>query len=359
MITALPRTTSLPGTPSLRPNAPSPFIPSSTVTIETLLEASPHHTRSTSGSGIDVDDLDIPTDLDLRLPISQLLKLGTERAHVKAEHSAGANALVKGGLELEEYIRWLVVLWRIYDALELALDMYSTSPILAPTYDPSLLSRSAALSSDISHLLTLLPASSPSTPSRSTYRGKLPPFPVPPFLEDLFAALPPPLEAYLSHIHYLAASLHLSSGLLAHAYVRYLGDLSGGQYIGMRVRKSYGLPGNEGVRFYQFDLGGEEGRVDVRRRLGEIKDWYRRGMDEGVGDDQELKAHLIKEANLAFMLNTHLFSLIRPSPKPETSTRTNTDTTVSTSGYASRWELFTVFIVAAVAAWGVGMFYGK
>jgi len=62
----------------------------------------------------EVDELDIPENLDLTLPISTLLKIATSRAHIKAEHSEGAKALVQGDLKLEEYIRWLAVLWRVY-----------------------------------------------------------------------------------------------------------------------------------------------------------------------------------------------------------------------------------------------------
>lgn len=53
--------------------------------------------------------------------------------------------------------------------------------------------------------------------------------------------------------------------LLAHAYVRYLGDLSGGQFIGNRVAKLFGA---EAISFYQFT-----GQVD------EIKDAFREGMN--------------------------------------------------------------------------------
>lgn len=53
--------------------------------------------------------------LDLDLPVSTLLREGTKRAHVQAENSAGAEALVKGELPLEEYIKWLAVLWRVYE----------------------------------------------------------------------------------------------------------------------------------------------------------------------------------------------------------------------------------------------------
>jgi heme oxygenase len=37
-------------------------------------------------------------------------------------------------------------------------------------------------------------------------------------------------------------------------------------------------------------------------------------MDEGAGEDAKLKAALVKEANVAFLLNTHLFTLITPPP---------------------------------------------
>ena len=58
--------------------------------------------------------LDVP-ELDFNEKISTLLKEGTARAHVQAETSEGAGALIKGELELQEYIRWLAVLWRLYE----------------------------------------------------------------------------------------------------------------------------------------------------------------------------------------------------------------------------------------------------
>ena len=71
--------------------------------------------------------------------------------------------------------------------------------------------------------------------------------------------------------------------------------MSGGQFIAARVKRAYALPKVQGHGFYHFSQGGkggEEGEsmADVKRRLGEIKDWFRRGMDEGVGEDQETKS---------------------------------------------------------------------
>lgn len=80
--------------------------------------------------------------------------------------------------------------------------------------------------------------------------------------------------------------------MLAHAYVRYLGDLSGGQVIGARIKKAYGLNGQDGTAFYRFDEGSAgqgEIKAETKKRMAEIKDWFRRGMDEGVGEDKALK----------------------------------------------------------------------
>ena len=117
------------------------------------------------------------------------------------------------------------------------------------------------------------------------------------------------------------------------------------------MKKAYGLDGMDGTRFYEFDFTQEivEGETTSGRkeRLGQVKAWFRRGMDEGVGDDGKLKgsfklaqyvelrtlrvessakagtAHLVKEANLAFALNTQLFSLIELSaPSPSLSMKT-------------------------------------
>lgn len=88
-------------TPSFTPNAPPSYFPDSKVSLETL--------------EIDARLAEKEVDLDLELPISTLLREGTKRAHVQAENSAGAEALVKGELPLEEYIKWLAVLWRVYE----------------------------------------------------------------------------------------------------------------------------------------------------------------------------------------------------------------------------------------------------
>lgn len=88
-------------TPSFTPNAPAQFISDKDLSLKELEK--------------DAKQAEQASDLDLDLPISTLLREGTKRAHVQAENSAGAEALVKGELPVEEYIKWLAVLWRVYE----------------------------------------------------------------------------------------------------------------------------------------------------------------------------------------------------------------------------------------------------
>ena len=97
---------------------------------------------------------------------------------------------------------------------------------------------------------------------------------------------PAQFSAYTARLRKLGESE--PAALLAHAYVRYLGDLSGGQFIRRRIAKAYGLSDGAGTAFYEFkQLGGNSSSTigDMKK----IKEWYRDGMNKGVGDDRELK----------------------------------------------------------------------
>ena len=199
--------------------------------------------------------------------------------------------------------------------------MHAQHPVLAPTYNPELLRRADTLAADIKFLLNRLPAWSLKPSGRK--HGIKAPFPMPAFIEEVFVSTPPRLARYLDRINALSGDERKCPLLLAHAYVRYLGDLSGGQIIGAKLRRAYGLDGLEGRRFYYFDLSddtsaavtGEETVGERKKKLAEVKNWYRRGMNQGGGDDRELKKALVREANDAFLLNTEIFALINPPPR--------------------------------------------
>ncbi len=98
-------------TPGFAPNAPASVVPSSRLTLQSVLY------ESGAGDGVNgtVDDWPIPDDLDFDRPVSELLRKGTQRAHTNAENSDGATALTAGKLEKREYVRWLGILWRVYE----------------------------------------------------------------------------------------------------------------------------------------------------------------------------------------------------------------------------------------------------
>ncbi|KZO92718.1 heme oxygenase-like protein [Calocera viscosa TUFC12733] len=240
--------------------------------------------------------------IDWTRPVSELLRTGTKRAHEDVEHSPGAARLAKGELSKEEYARWCVALWCVYDALETALSEQSYNHVLSPTFHPALLSRASPLSSDISSLL-----SSPAWQSH-------------PAASSLLSSPPTPLQAYVGRLTQLAQEQ--PERLLAHAYVRYLGDLSGGQIIRRRLAKQLSLSSlsassgakeddapTPGLTFFEFPRLDGQGRADTQE-MRKIKDWFRRGMDEGVGEDEELKQQLVDEANEAFRLNAGLFGML-------------------------------------------------
>jgi len=124
---------------------------------------------------------------------------------------------------------------------------------------------------------------------------------------------PAALMQYIDRLNALAGTD--PAPLLAHAYVRYLGDLSGGQFIRRRLAKAYNLEDGAGLSFYDFKQLSGSGSSTIGD-MKKIKEWYRDGMNAGVGDDPALKAAIVEEANLAFELNSGLFTTLRAPSAP-------------------------------------------
>ena len=71
---------------------------------------------------------------------------------------------------------------------------------------------------------------------------------------------------YVERLHELSAAK--PSLLVAHAYVRYLGDLNGGQALRRVVARSLGLAGSTGTLFYDFGDSATQQRLVQRFRAG-------------------------------------------------------------------------------------------
>lgn len=109
------------------------------------------------------------------------------------------------------------------------------------------------------------------------------------------ATYPPALSDYVRRLEELSNS-NDPSALLAHSYVRYLGDLSGGQTLRHTLAKAYDLDeaSGMGISFYSFkEL--RSSKVASQGEMKRIKDWFREGMNTAGDRGVEVKGkHYVK-----------------------------------------------------------------
>jgi len=201
-------------------------------------------------------------------PLAERLKSETRELHRAAERSAFMSALLRGRLERGAYALLLRSLHEIYAALEAGLDAHAGHPQLARVWCPAL-ARSAALERDLCGLA-----------------GRL-------WSSEL--DVQPAARQHALHLQRL--SREAPAALLGHAYVRYLGDLSGGQLIAPIVERSLQLPAGDATRFYDFG-----GAALAAQRARDFRDGL-----AAIDDRGPLADALVAEARLAFDLHLRLF----------------------------------------------------
>ncbi|WP_269939471.1 biliverdin-producing heme oxygenase [Arthrobacter sp. HY1533] len=159
--------------------------------------------------------------------LSQELKSHTAAAHMAAEDSTFVADLMGGTLDAAALVSLLDQSLVIYRALETALAAHTGHPQLGPFID-SKLARVAALEADMAHH------------HGADWEAQL--------ADGRIVIVP----ATLAYAEALAAMGRESiEFLLAHHYVRYMGDLSGGLIIARMVQRHYGIA-DEGLNFYAF-----------------------------------------------------------------------------------------------------------
>jgi heme oxygenase len=200
--------------------------------------------------------------------LSQKLADATRGIHRTAERTALMTALIKGTLALGKYCVLLRNLHSLYDAMETAIDRRASLPVVAPIRMPDLY-RAAALRKDLALL------QGPGWPALPVARS---------------------MQRYVARIGELARGR--PQLLAAHAYVRYLGDLSGGQVLRTIIARTYDLPGDNGTAFYDFGAA-----VDVVA----AKEAFRAGLDALplVAADT---AAMATEAVAGFVMHVEIFA---------------------------------------------------
>lgn len=208
------------------------------------------------------------------LKLGEALRTHTRQLHTRVERSALMQALLRGRIERATYCGLLRNLHAIYAALEDALESHASHPGIAPVWLAGL-ARSQPLADDLTAL------HGPDWP-------------------EAYALMP----AATNYVRRLRECDAAAPGLLlAHAYVRYLGDLSGGQMLRRLVAGRFGLEGSTGTRFYAFGESATAAGALARR--------FRDGIDAVHTDSAGIGA-LVAEAQWGFAQHEHLFLELEP-----------------------------------------------
>ncbi|MFP7364394.1 biliverdin-producing heme oxygenase [Corynebacterium callunae] len=202
--------------------------------------------------------------------LSEDLRRHTAKAHESAEYSPFISDLLGGKLDQAAFIALQEQSWLFYSALEGAVRRCSEDPRSKVLLDRRL-ERREALEKDLDALHGHAGWRAQVAPTAATTR-------------------------YVNRLNEIAAAADFPC-LMAHHYVRYLGDLSGGQVIARLVGREYGI-GAEALSFYEFsDIG----------KIKPYKDSYRAQLDALTLTPAE-HATMLAEAALAFSFNQQVFA---------------------------------------------------
>jgi heme oxygenase len=201
------------------------------------------------------------------LSFSAALRERSSSSHSRSEHAGFMADLLKGEASREDYTSLVAQHYFIYEALEGAGERMRNDPVAA-VFLSDKLTRLPALEADLEFLVG------------SDWRERIAPLPT--------------TQRYVERIRQVGATW--AGGFVAHHYTRYLGDLSGGVFIGRVMQRRFGFETN-GVGFYVFD--------DIADPM-EFKNVYRKQLDAAHWDEAE-RERVIDEVLLAYRLNTEVF----------------------------------------------------
>lgn len=202
------------------------------------------------------------------MTLSQALRRDTRTLHRAVEASGMMSALLRGQIDMPGYVALQRNLHAIYAALEPALQRQARHRSISPL-GCARFCRLEPLTADLVEL------------HGAAWALDIP--------------LAPAASAYADHLQ--AIERQQPALLAAHAYVRYLGDLSGGQLLRGIVARSLGLADGVGTRFFDF---GDAATVQA------LAASFRRGLDE-LDLAPVSEADVVHEAQHAFALHAQLF----------------------------------------------------
>ena len=211
-----------------------------------------------------------PVEVESSPPFSRTLREATAGSHSLAEGSRYLDALLGGRLTATQYAVMVAQHWFIYEELESVGDDMAGDSVAGGFIDRSL-RRTPSLEADLVVLLG------------GDWRSRV-------------SALPATGE-YVDRLRSVGRD-GSSARFVAHHYTRYMGDLSGGQFIGRGLRDVFGFGDDRATTFYTFEA------IDD---LVAYKDAYRERLDSADWSADQRTA-MVDETLEAYRLNTAVFA---------------------------------------------------
>ncbi|MFB2938757.1 heme oxygenase (biliverdin-producing) [Aerosakkonemataceae cyanobacterium BLCC-F154] len=215
----------------------------------------------------------------MSLDLATQLREGTKQSHTMAENTAFMKCFLKGIVEWEPFRKLTADLYFLYSTMEAEIRRHKDHPIVGPMYFPEL-EREQKLAQDLEF-----------------YYGEN-------WRNEIVASEEG--KKYVARIQEI--SNNNPALLIAHSYVRYMGDLSGGQSLRNIVRSALTLPPDRGTGLHEFD---DIPTVEARRAF---KGRYRDVLNSLPVDDT-LAQQIVDEANYAFEMNRNVFHELEPDVK--------------------------------------------
>uniref|UniRef100_A0A4W3J9H1 heme oxygenase (biliverdin-producing) n=1 Tax=Callorhinchus milii TaxID=7868 RepID=A0A4W3J9H1_CALMI len=206
----------------------------------------------------------------MTMDLCEALKSATKEAHERAENTQFMRNFQNSQISLEHF----KLLFEIYYCLLISvfeeLQRLGSKPQLSGLLSPGELHRVSALEADLQYL------------HGEGWREAL--------------RCPPATSEYVRRLRHVGSEQPELLG--AHAYTRYMGDLSGGQVLRKLAQKALGLPASgRGTAFFTFpNISSSNG----------FKQLYRSRLDS-LELSQQTRLQILDEANRAFQLNVEVF----------------------------------------------------
>lgn len=281
----------------------------------------------------------VPVPSSMHQDLSEAMKEATKEVHFQAENAEFMKNFQKGQVTTRGFKLVMASLYYIYEALEEEIERNKENPVFKPLYFPEELHRGAALQRTLAFWYG------------SRWRETIAPSPA--------------TRHYVRRLHEVGRQE--PELLVAHAYTRYLGDLSGGQQLRKIAQKALDLPASsDGLAFFSFP------NIDNATKFKQL---YRARMNT-LDMSPSVRRRVLDEAKAAFLLNIQVFEDLQemqdqdtqdqgsaqglrqragngvPGSVPSETPKSKSPLSLSQTPLV-RWVLTLGFLVATVAAMGL------